>query len=118
MGLVDLHNLEHDFCGISNAWSAISKQLGGSKGALISHYGSPGARPQESFEILTFLDGLKFQQLDLAIISDDYKTISRFDFKVSNLEFRNVLEELQVRIETKQLWNVSCQSNREMCHIK
>ena len=79
------------------------RAIGGSQGALISHYGSPGAQPQESFEILTFLDGLKFQQLDLAVISDDYKTISRFDFKVFNLEFRNVLEELQVRIETKQL---------------
>ena len=79
------------------------RAIGGSEGALIYHYGSPGAQPQESFEILTFLDGLKFQQLDLAVISDDYKTISRFDFKVFNLEFRNVLEELQVRIETKQL---------------
>ena len=79
------------------------RAIGESEGALIFHYGSPGAPPQESFEILTFLDGLKFQQLDSAIISDYYKTISRFDFKVSNLEFRNVLEELQVRIETKQL---------------
>ena len=32
-----------------------------------------------------------------------YKTISSFDFKVSKLEFRNNLEELQVRIEIKQL---------------
>ena len=80
--------------------------IGGSEGALISYYGSPGAPPQESFEVLTFSDGLKFQQLDLAIISiisNDYKTISRFDFKVSKLEFRNILEELQVRIETKEL---------------
>ena len=69
--------------------------------ALSFPLGSPGAPPQESLENLTFLDGLKFQQLDLAIISNDYKTISRFDLKVSNLEFRNILEELQVRIETK-----------------
>ena len=79
------------------------RAIGGSEGAFISHYGSPGAPPQESFEVLTFSDGLKFQQLDLAIISNDYKTISRFDFKVSKLEFRNILEELQVRIETKEL---------------
>ena len=79
------------------------RAIGGSEGAFISHYGSPGAPPQKSFEVLTFSDGLKFQQLDLAIISNDYKTISRFDFKVSKLEFRNILEELQVRIETKEL---------------
>ena len=29
MGLMGIHNLEHDFCGISNAWSAVSEQLGG-----------------------------------------------------------------------------------------
>ena len=29
MGLMGLHNPEHDFCGISNARSAVSKQLGG-----------------------------------------------------------------------------------------
>ena len=79
------------------------RAIGGSEGAFISHYGSPGAPPQESFEVLTFSDGLKFQQLDLAIISNYYKTIYRFDFKVSKLEFRNILEELQVRIETKEL---------------
>ena len=79
------------------------RAIGGSEGAFISHYGSPGAPPQESFEVLTFSDGLKFQQLDLAIISNYYKTISRFDFKVSKLEFRNILEELQVRIEAKEL---------------
>ena len=79
------------------------RATGGSEGALFSYYGSPGAPPQASFEILTFLDGLKFQQLDLALINNDYKTISKYDFKVSNLEFRNILEELQVRIETKQL---------------
>ena len=79
------------------------RAIGGSEGALFSYYGSPGAPSQASFEILTFLDDLKFQQLDLALISNDYKTISKYDFKVPNLEFRNILEELQVRIETKQL---------------
>ena len=29
MGLMGLHNPEYDFCGISNAWSAVSEQLGG-----------------------------------------------------------------------------------------
>ena len=79
------------------------RAIGGSEGALFSYYGSPGAPPEANFEILTFLGGLKFQQLDLALINNDYKTISKYDFKVSNLEFRNILEELQVRIETKQL---------------
>ena len=39
----------------------------------------------------------------MAILSNGYKTISRFDYTVSNLEFKNILEELQGRIETKQL---------------
>ena len=108
IGQFGLHNPEHDFVEVKNTRRAVYEQLGYLRVLKVFHHGNPGgSTSQESFEILTFLDGLKFWHLDLAIIIIDYKTISRFDYKVSNLEFWNILEELQVRIEKKQLRNVS-----------